>query len=256
MPLYRSFPSTPYTGNLPPNREMGPPDLFPSSNVAPAYQRRFDKMFGRHLAGDEEAVVIPETKSPGDPDEPAYALNELRYFAEMDDTQGSGIFEPPGSAPNNYPDAGIFAQSFSSPGYLAREKPWQKSEVVDGTTGRPVTYVPGGAVAMDSAAQVAFVEDLMYQAPNPLMTPYQQRDVPDGSTVNVRQNPIPITAKAAPAMVAGYRGYGADAAPVPAPAPASPLKGVLIAAGLAGLAVGIVYATSKKKQHTPNKRRR
>ncbi len=248
MPLYRSYPSTPYTGNVPPNREMGPPDLFPSSNVAPAYQRRFDRMFGRHLAGDEEAVVIPETKAPGDPDEPAYALNELKYFQEMDDTQGSGIFDAPGSQPTDYPDAGIFAQSFSSPGYLAREKPWQKSEVVDSTTGRPVTYVPGGAVAMDSAAQIAFIEDMMYRQPNPLMTPYRERHVPGGSTVNVKQNPLPITEQSAPAMLA-------EDAAAPAPASASPLKPVLIGAAIAGLAIGLVYASSKKKL-TPNRARR
>lgn len=232
MPMYPSYVSSPFTGNLPPNREMGPPDLFPSSSVAPAYQRRFDRMFGRQLAGDEQNDTTSNAKVPGAVEEPAWALNELRYFEELDDTQGSGIFEAPGSRPNNYADAGIFSQSYSHPGYLAREKPWAKSEVVDATTGRQVVYVPGGSVAMDSAAQAAFIENMKYGRMNPVMTPYQERGVPYDSTVNVKVNPEPV---------------GAEGDPLLPPSPKSGVGGFLLAAGLVGLAAGVVYAVTKKK---------
>jgi len=158
---YPIYPSTIVNGNLPTMPEMGPPDLRPTSSTAGYYQERLDSMFGRHLAGAEKPV--------GDDREPAYALNELRLAAEMDDVNGSGIFDPPGTKPNNYPDAGVFAMSWGMPGYLQREKMYAPSEVVDGTTGRPVIYVNGGAVSLDSAAQIAVIESGRYAPPRPVV---------------------------------------------------------------------------------------
>ncbi len=233
---YPVYPSTILNGNLPTLAEMGPPDLRPTSSTAGYYQGRLDRMFGRHLAGADTEKQVGEDR------EPAYALNELRVMAELDDTDGAGIFDAPGSKPNNYPDAGVFATSWAWPGYLARERMYAPSEVLDSTTGRPIIPVNGGTVSMDSAAQIAFIESGRYNPPSPIMTPYSEIPVEDWSTVNVRQNPAPITPTS---------GYG-EAATVGA----SSTTKLLVALGLGALGVGAVYAFTRPKTHTPNRRRR
>jgi hypothetical protein len=234
MPRYPVYPSQPFTGNLPSLFNMGPPDLYPSSSTAPHYQRRLDSMYGRHLAGAEKGM--------GDDAEPAYALNELRLMTEMDDAQGNGVFDPNGTRPNIYPDAGIMASSYSIPGYLARERVWSKSEVVDGNTGRPVVYVPSGAVSMDSAAQIAFIEGGMYRAPRPYLDQYSESHMEGRSTVNVAQNPIPI---------------GPDEIVKEAPSTGpSPVGKLMIALAIAGAGAGVAFALTRTKSHTPNRRRR
>ncbi len=230
-PKYPVYPSTILNGSLPSLYNMGPWDLYPSSSTAPAYQGRLDRMYGRHLAGVEKPV--------GSDAEPAYALNELRLMAEMDDSQGNGVFDPPGTRPNIYPDAGIMSSAYSIPGYLARERSWAKSEVLDSNTGRPIVYVPGGAVSMDSTAQIAFIEGGAYNPPNPYLNVASEHRTPGASIVNVAQNPEPISADAA-----------APAAPAP-----SRLGNLMIALALAGAGAGIVIAFAKPK-HTPNRRRR
>ncbi len=228
--------STIVSGNLPTMVEMGPPDLRPSSSTAGYYQGRLDSMYGRHLAGAEKPV--------GADTEPAYALNELKLMAELDDTNGAGIFDPPGSKPNNYPDAGVFAMSWGLPGYLAREKMYAPSEIIDGTTGRPVTYVNGGAVSLDSRAQIAFIESGLYNPPRSVIDEYSEIPVEMDSTVNVRQNPVPVT------PVSGYGYYGAD--------PGTGMSGAgkfFIALAAVGLAGGAAYAFLRPKR-TPNRRRR
>lgn len=239
---YPVYPSTILDGNLPTMVDMGPPDLRPTSSTAGAYQGRLDSMYGRHLAGAEKGM--------GDDSEPAYALNELRLMAELDDTSGQGIFDPPGSKPNTYPDAGVFAQSWGMPGYLQRERMYAPSEVVDGTTGRPVTYVNGGAVSMDSAAQIAFIESGRYNPPRPVMNQYSEMPVELESTANVRQNAVPITPTSG---YGGYPGYGADA---PLSSGMSSGAKLLVALGLAGAGVGVAYALLKPKKMAPNRRRR
>jgi len=235
------YPSTILNGNLPTMPEMGPPDLRPTSSTAGHYQERLDSMFGRHLAGAEKPM--------GSDAEPAYALNELRLMAELDDTDGAGIFDPPGTKPNNYPDAGVFAQGWGMPGYLHREKMYAPSEIIDGTTGRPVTYVNGGAVSLDSAAQIAFIESGRYNPPRPVLDRYNEVPVELDSTVNVRQNPIPIQGQA------GVGWYGADAPPAPAPEGMSSTGKLITALALAGLGVGAVVALTRPKR-TANRRRR
>jgi hypothetical protein len=219
------------SGNLPTPEQMGPPDLYPSSSTGPRYQQRLDRMYGRHLAGLEKPV--------GSDAEPAYALNELKLMAEMDDSQGNGVFDPPGTRPNIYPDAGIMASSYSIPGYLARERMWQKSEVIDGNTGRPIVPVNSGSVSMDSTAQVAFVEGGMYAPPRPYLDQYSERHMSAESTVNVAQNPVPIGEGDAPSTSAGM----------------SPVGKLMLALALAGLGAGAVFALSRPG-HTPNPRRR
>ena len=230
MPRYPVYPSTILTGDLPSPFSMGPPDLYPSSSTAPAYQERLDSMYGRHLAGAEKTV--------GDDAEPAYALNELKYMAEMDDAQGNGVFDPSGSRPNIYPDAGIMASSYSIPGYLARERMWSDSEVVDGNTGRPVRYVPSGAVSMDTTAQIAFIEGGAYDPPKPFLNMFSEQRMPGRQTANVMQHAVPLAADVPPP-----------------PVQASSTKSLLLALGIAGIGAGVVYALARPKM-SPNRRRR
>jgi hypothetical protein len=184
MPLYpQRYPSQPFTGKLP--LQVGPPDALYSSGTAPYYQSQIDRAHGRTLAG-VNADVQDENAEPG------YALNELRVMAEMDDVQANGIFDPPSSSPNIYPDAGILATRASIPGYLARERLYAPSEVRDVTTGRPVIYVNSGAVSMDSAAQVAFIERGEYAPPEPIIGASRAGRLPSRSITNVRVNAQPI----------------------------------------------------------------
>lgn len=162
----------------------GSPDLRPSTAPSPAYQAPIDQQHGRRLAGVGE--VQDEGAQPG------WAANELEYLSEMDDVQGNGVFDPPGSHPNIHPDAGVFAARYSIPGYEARERPFSESEVRDVTTGRPVRAVPSGAVAMDSAAQIAFLERGQYAPPRPIINDVTAQGTPSVSTANVFQNPEPI----------------------------------------------------------------
>lgn len=238
-PNYPQYPSTILTGDLPSPAAMGPWDMYPSSSTAPYYQRRLDSMYGRHLAGAEKPV--------GSDEEPAYALNELKLMAEMDDTQGAGVFDPPGSRPNIYPDAGILASAYSLPGYLARERMYAPSEVVDSNTGRRVVYVNGGTVSMDSTAQIAFLEGGRYAPPRPYLNQYSERDTPMESTVNVRQNPVPVTVQGPPAM-----GDGEQVASTGM----SPAGKMIVALGVAGVGVGVLYALTRPKMASNRRRRR
>lgn len=236
---YPIYPSTIMNGSLPSMVEMGPPDLRPTSSTAGRYQERLDRMFGRNLAG----LGADAEKNVGEDREPAYALNELRVMAELDDTDGAGIFDAPGTVPNNYPDAGVFSNNWAWPGYLMRERMYSPSEVVDSTTGRRIIPVNGGTVSMDSAAQIAFIEAGRYNPPRPVMDQYSEVPVEYESTANVRQNPAPITPTS---------GYGEAAVVEPQ---ASSAKTLLIALGVGALGVGAAYALLKPKR-TANRRRR
>lgn len=187
MPHYPVYPMQPSSGELPSmfssvNRAS---DLRYTSSTAPHYRAMIDRAHGRHLAGLGE--VQDEKVEQG------WAANELAVLSELDDVQGNGIFDPPGTGPNIYPDAGILAQRASIPGYWARERMFAPSEVVDVTTGRPIIPVNSGAVAFDSAAQVAFIEKGMYEPPRPVVGAASARQTPLISTVNVRQDLEPIT---------------------------------------------------------------
>jgi hypothetical protein len=200
--------------------DMGPSDARASSGTSFYHGRKLASQSGRHLAGADIEVEDEDSV-------PAYAINELNLIAEGDDVQGNGVFDPPGTLPNVHADAGVMAGRFAWPGYLARERVFQKSEVIDVTTGRPLVYVNGGAVAMDSAAQIAFLERGAYSAPRPVISAAGERNLRSRSTVNVRQNPIPI-------------GYLGEATTAPAAAPANPLV-VVGAVAAFGLALGAVY---------------
>lgn len=220
MPTYPSYPSQPFTGKPPGVIAAGPSDLRASGGTAPYYQAQIDKRYTRQLAGTGIEVQDEQTDQ-------GWAKNELDVYAEKDDVQGNGVFDPPGTEPNIYPDAGVFANRNGLPGYLARERMYQPSEVVDSTTGRPVVYVNGGAVSMDSAAQIAFIERNMYGAPKPVIERQEAYAPGFRSTWNVRQNPAPISTS------------GLGAAPWSGPK-------LLLATVAVGAAMGGLYAMLKK----------
>jgi hypothetical protein len=173
-------------------------------------------MYGRNLAGVE---VQDEGAEPG------WTATELKYLAETDDVQGNGVFDPPGAHPNIHPDAGVFAARYSIPGYEARERPFSLSEVRDVTTGRRIRAVPSGAVAMDSAAQIAFLERGMYSPPEPIINDVTAQNAPMVQTAMVFQNPQPIGQNSG-----------------------SPYNRALLMTGLLGIAAGAAYALMRKKK--------
>ena len=93
--------------------------------------------YGRSLRG---FGAVPDTSEYGD----TWAGQDeaLRQAAIDDDTVGNGIFDGPGAPPTAHAGTGVFASSFSLPGYLYREQPGKPSEVVDTTTGAPMVYQP------------------------------------------------------------------------------------------------------------------
>lgn len=234
MPQYPHAAPQPYTGNLPTMYEMGPSDARPSSGTAHAYAAPFDARYGRRLAGTDFDVE-DESADPG------YASNELALLAEMDDIEANGIFDPPGTHPNIHPDAGVFAARYSLPGYSARERPFSKTEVVDATTGRPIVAVPSGAVALDSAAQIAFIEQGMYQTPENVVRWQEAQPMRSQSIANWMQNPQSIS------------GFGADAA-----APGMTTQQIVLTTLAVGASAGVLYALFRGagKSHKRNGRRK
>ena len=166
--------------------------------------------------------------------DPGWANNELELLAEMDDIQSNGVFDPPGTHPNVHPDAGVFAARYSLPGYHAREVPFSKTEIVDATTGRPVIAVPSGAVSLDSAAQIAFIEQGRYSTPENVVRWQEASPMPGVNIANWMQNPQSI---------AGWGGIGDAAAPVPTNTAATIGKVALV-----GLSIGVLYALFRKKK--------
>lgn len=229
---YPSYPSQPYTGNLLTGKQGGPPDARFTSITAPVYQAPIDARYGRQLAGDGPTVQ-DENAEPDN----AWAVNELALLREQDDVQGDGIFDPPGTHPNVYPDAGVLAARFSLPGYHVREVPFRYSEVRDATTGRPIIPVPNGAVSLDTPAKLAQLERGLYAPAQPVVWSNRGGQVRDESIVNVVQNPEPVRG-------IGRWGFGEDAAPVP-PATPSSTKTIVAVLGV-GLAAGALYALLRK----------
>jgi hypothetical protein len=219
-PNYPVFPSQPNAGTPPTLRQSPALDVLYSSSTAPTVQGRIDRAYGRHLAGTD--IVVQDAPEPGT------AQNELEYYAAMDDVQGDGIFDPPGSHPNIHPDAGVFAARFNLPGYHARERPYSLTEVRDVTTGRPIRAVPNGAVSMDSAAQIAFLERGLYRPQQPLWSVANLGPIPGRSIANVVQNPIPIGALEMPAVSAK----------------------TLVVAGLIGAALGAIAGLFKRPKRS------
>jgi len=250
-PHYPGYPTQPYTGSQPTmyDPSMVASDLRYSSSTAPIYQSRIERAHGRNLAG------LGEVLDEGGELEKHYP-NELRVLAAADDVEGNGVFDAPNTHGNSslYPDAGIFAGRFNMPGYLAREKMYAFSEVVDATTGRPIYVVPNSPVAMDSAAQVQFIENQQYAPPRPVLAAEYGGETGFRSITNVRQNPQPIRPavyagrgtvrrQPVPAPAAGYGAYGADAISKPLG-----IGATIAVTGAVGLAVGALIAILKPKK--------
>jgi len=227
MPKYPHFDPQPNSGTPIPASKIGPPDLWPTSLTSPRYYDRIEARAGRTLAGD----TVEEHAHPDN----AYAVNELAFMRELDDVQGDGIFDPPGTHPNIYPDAGVFAARYSLPGYHVREVPFKYSEVRDATTGRQIIPVPSGAVALDTPAKLAQLERNLYEPAQPVVWSNRGGHVRDESIVNWAQNPEPVH---------GW-GIGEEAATAP-PVSASPNQKTLMAVVGLGLAFGALYALMKK----------
>jgi len=142
--------------------------------------------------------VMPSSADEGIKDYP----NELDALQAADDVQGNGMFDPPGSHGNVHPDYGIFADHESLPGYVARDRFYTPSEVVDATTGKQVMYVPGGAVAIDKSQQQAYQDRYLWNLP-PGVNPYATHDLREQSTVIPDGPGWPLSAVDAPASDAG-----------------------------------------------------
>jgi hypothetical protein len=212
--------------------DAGASDARYTSGTGPAYAAPFDRRYGRRLAGSD-VEVEDESADPG------YASNELDLLAEMDDIQANGIFDPPGTHPNIHPDAGVFAARYSLPGYHAREIPFSVTEVRDATTGRRVVAVPSGAVSLDSAAQIAFIEQGLYKTPENVVRWQQAQPMPFQSIADWTQNPQAI----GPGAVSGFG--DATAATAPVPMSTGKIVAMTLAVGAAG---GVLYALLSKKK--------
>jgi len=121
--------------------------------------------------------------------------NELDLLAAADDVAGNGVFDPNGTHGNVHPNAGVFQDKQSLPGYIDREKFYAPSEVLDVTSGQPVNYVPGGAVAFQEG-QLQTYNDMLdiYQTPpnsqwRPQHLPQMNRVVPHEPAWAVGETP-------------------------------------------------------------------
>lgn len=220
-PPYPRYRDERFYGSLPCAPINAAPDLRPS-DFNPAYSV-YAGSWGRNLAGlGSMDWNIDDVNAEGIKDYP----NELDTLMAADDVVGNGVFDPNGSHGNIHPDQGVFQDHQSLPGYIDRDMFYAPSEVTDATTGRQVMYVPGGAVAIDQAQRRAFDERLLWELP-PGVSPWEPSPAPFQNTMN-----IPLDA--------GWpvSGLGQDE-----PKTGLGEKGIYIAAGIVGLAVGIFVAT-------------
>lgn len=172
MMRYPAFPSQPNSGAPPSSSALGPPDLLPSGHN-PHYDV-YSMSRGRYLGALGNAPSTPSQPLPSaDAGNPRYTSSmeqglqdypdELDRLSRMDDVQGNGIFDPNGTHGNIHPDSGIFADREGLPGYIARERFFQPSEVRDINTGQPVMYVPANGFMLDPRTQWTMDELKLYE---------------------------------------------------------------------------------------------
>jgi hypothetical protein len=223
-PPYPVYDSTPiFGGDLPTIDEDGPPDVRPSA-MNPAYSV-YAGTWGRNFAGLGDTKKMQMQTGSADEGIADYP-NELNVLAEADDVNGNGVFDPHGSPGNQYPDEGIFADSESMPGYVMRDQFYAQSEVIDGTTGYPVMYVPGGAVPIDEGQwDTDAARQLMYElqpgiSPQSFGTPgFEDNWIPEDYSMPVA---------------------GLGETPEPS------RVGIFMSFAVVGVAVGLVVATLRK----------
>lgn len=210
----RHMPSQPYTGS-PFAYDQGPPDALPSATNSRLYGHLGR---GRHLGSLGATEQQPAPIMSADPHVQNYP-NELDKLSVLDDVEGNGIFDADNTHGNIHPDAGVFADAASLPGYLAREKFFQPSEVIDVTTGLPIMYVPGNAFMLDPRTDAALAERALYIPGLPET---------GGEQTRLRSTVIPNESE---------WGVGEVTPPMEPYEPASQTNMFLVAA-IAGLAVG------------------
>ena len=209
--------------------DHGPPALRPSS-MNPKLSR---SVRGRQLAGSPDGIGdIDNINSEGIDTYP----NELDVLAAADDVAGNGVFDPNLSHGNVHPDAGVFAEHLSLPGYVARDKFYAPSEVMDITTGQPVEYVPSGAVAFQEG-QVETLQQIQELYATPPGSEWKPRQAARVDTWIPQEFSM---------------GVGADPTPTPTPTPVTPTKeGIPVwVYGLVGVGagVGLMYLVQSSKR--------
>lgn len=237
--------SQPNGGSVPSMVEMGPYDLLPGQHN-PFYDV-YSLSRGRYLGSLGQDASQPTQAPPSadagvKPEDYMSSVqramkdypNELDALTAEDDVQGNGIFDAPGTHGNIHPDEGIFADRESLPGYLARERFFEPSEVIDINTGEPVMYVPGNGFMLDPRTQWAVDQINLYE---PGMPNTGGAGVEQVSTVEPRQPGWPVEGL-------GRYGRGARGAGVVAPAPKSTASPLILAA-VAGISIGLVYGLLK-----------
>ncbi len=241
-PQYPLWPSQPNSGDLPGSGEW-PYDLYPSATNDRAYDM-YRGTRQRRIAGLGD--VKSSTKN-ADGDDVQYATirdigaiqgmldypEELDKLADIEDVSGNGVFDPPGAAQQVHADAGIFGDRWNFPGYLARERMFAPSEVLDITTGNPVVYIPGNSFMLDPRTPDALRELELYE---PGWPSTGGRGVTSRSTVEPDGAAWPL------AIGAADGGEDADERE-----PASGVE-LFAAAAVAGLAAGMFLALVAPKR--------
>lgn len=231
----------PNGGNLPSIAEMGPVDMLPGQHNP--YFDVYQLSHGRYLGslGQEESPTPPQAPSADAGVAPEQYMtsvkramldypNELDSLTADDDVQGNGIFDASGTHGNINPDEGIFADRESLPGYVARERFFQPSEVLDVNTGKPVMFVPGNGFMVDPRTPWQLSQAALY---TPGWPGTGGAGVEQVSTVAPRQPGWPV--------------YGPVGETAPAPAPTKTNINPYLLAGFGGLAAGLVLGLVSRK---------
>jgi hypothetical protein len=175
---------------LPFQPQTWPPDMRPSG-LGPG-QAVYASTFGRNLAGVGADMAEPRFDSVNAEGIETYP-NELDLLAQGDDVVGNGVFDPNDTHGNIHPDAGVFNDHQSLPGYVARDKFYAPSEVRDLTQPNDqVVYVPGGAVSLQQGQQETLTKNqLLWQLPRDF-NPMTMEDIPQYSTVDAPTAATPV----------------------------------------------------------------
>lgn len=227
-PLYESQPM--FGGSLPTIDQIGPPDMRPSA-LNPFYDI-YRGAWGRSFAGLGASM---DSADPGYRKGIRDYPSELNILAAADDVQGNGVFDPPGTHGNVHADQGVFADHESLPGYIVRDRFYEPSQVIDGTTGEPVLYVPAGAVAIDQSQKDTIEERIKLWELPPGVSPEPVTAPSVADTWIPEEYAWPVS------------GLGEDALVAPSP-PGQATTGQLIAAcAIIGTAVGLFAAVVMKR---------
>lgn len=174
------YPPQPISGKVP--DWFGAPDWAPGEHNP--MKDVYHQSHGRAL-GDSDSVTRPDPHNADGAitaEERIYP-NELNLLSELDDISGNGIFDPANTQAQIHPDAGVFASHASQPGYLARERPFMASEVLDINTGKQTVYTPANAFYLDPRTPNVLQDLKLYEPGMPntggVQAPYASTWIPD-----------------------------------------------------------------------------